>query len=127
MDFRDLFDQSKMSWMDQAACANIANPDIFFPPRDREKYRIIAAEAKVYCLGGRTSDNQIQRPCPVRGKCLWGAIQDDKTHGIWGGLSHRERNALVRKWNRQFKDKITLEEYIYETIEKKVGPNRGSY
>ena len=39
-------------------------------------------------------------PCPVRIECLLDAIDRDELHGIWGGLSHRERNALVRKAER---------------------------
>jgi hypothetical protein len=33
----------------------------------------------------------------------------DEQHGIWGGMSHRERNALKRKANKSGK---TLEEWV---------------
>ena len=29
-----------------------------------------------------------------------------------GAMSHRERNALVRKWRKNYKDKMTLEQYV---------------
>jgi WhiB family redox-sensing transcriptional regulator len=100
-------------WTEDARCRNIGDPDIFFPPRDKELYKSIAAEAKTYCLGanGKT-------PCPVRAQCLWDAVKDNEQHGIWGGMSHRERNALVRKWNRNFKQDMTLEEYIFQLDKK---------
>jgi hypothetical protein len=40
-------------------------------------------------------------------KCLLFADKEDLVHGIWGGMSHRERAALKRKAIRQGK---TLEE-----------------
>ncbi len=100
-------------WTIEARCDGIKDPDIFFPPRDKVLYKKIAAEAKTYCLGANGKD-----PCPVRAQCLWSAIRDDEQHGIWGGLSHRERNALVRKWSRDLRSKMTLEEYILQ-IDKK--------
>lgn len=101
-------------WNEQARCLDIEDPDIFFPPRDKELYKKIANEAKAYCFG--TSG---KNPCPVRMDCLWYAIEGDEQHGIWGGLSHRERNALVRKWQRNFKKDMTLKEYIFQLDKKK--------
>lgn len=94
------------SWRADARCVD-ADTEVFFPPRDKSKYKSIAAEAKVQCFGanGKT-------PCPVRLDCLWYAVDSDEVHGIWGGMSHRERNALVRKWSKHHKSKMTLEEYI---------------
>lgn len=37
------------------------------------------------------------------------AERNDEVHGIWGGMSHRERNALKRKAK---KAGYTLEEYV---------------
>jgi WhiB family redox-sensing transcriptional regulator len=103
------------TWLDFASCsAPEVNKDIFYPPRDKDTYRTIADEAKSYCYGGNG-----KRPCPVRQRCLWQAVNTDEQHGIWGGMSHRERNALVRKWQRQFKTEMTLKEYIFQEKEKK--------
>jgi WhiB family redox-sensing transcriptional regulator len=107
-------------WTEKARCNNIENPDIFFPPRDKDLYKSIALEAKAYCLGANGKD-----PCPVRAECLWSSVKENEQHGIWGGLSHRERNALVRKWNRNFKNKMTLEEYIFQ-LDKKENKNGSS-
>ncbi|CAB4128412.1 Transcription factor WhiB [uncultured Caudovirales phage] len=103
MDLSDLFGRHDVTWMDNASCAGIEDPDIFFPPRDKVLYKKIADEAKTYC-----------NSCPVRKECLWYAISSDETHGIWGGLSHRERNALVRKWQREYKRSMTLKEFIFQ-------------
>lgn len=85
---------------------------IFFPPRDKEQYKVLATQAKSFCFG-ETGKN----PCPVRKECLWDALKRDEPHGIWGGLSHRERNAYERKWQRLKKNKktkLTLKEYVFE-------------
>lgn len=75
--------------------------DAFFPPRDKELYTEAAEYAKTFCT-----------PCPVKSKCLWDAISRDEPHGIWGGYSHRERNAIVRKWQRLYAKKISLKDYV---------------
>ena len=38
--------------------------------------------------------------CPVRQPCLDYAISNRITHGIWGGLTERERRALRSGWVR---------------------------
>jgi len=47
--------------------------------------------------------------CPVRKECLLYADANDDTHGIWGGMSHRERNALKRKAKKLG---LTLKEWV---------------
>ena len=108
-------DDRDTEWLALAACSkkDAAHPDTWFPPRDKDRYRTIADEAKTYCYGGNG------RPaCPVRERCLWQAVSTDEQHGIWGGLSHRERNAFVRKWQRNYKKEMTLKEYIFQAKEK---------
>jgi WhiB family redox-sensing transcriptional regulator len=80
--------------------------EIFFPPRDKALYKPIADKAKAICWG-----KDGKPPCPVREDCLREAIQNDELHGIFGGMSHRERNALVRKYTRAGK---TLEDVLGE-------------
>lgn len=101
------------SWQRDAACATVEDPDIFFPPRDKEKYKAVATEAKAYCFG-----NSERPECPVRTKCLKYAVESDEQHGIWGGLSHRERNALVRKWKREYKGIMTLAEFLNQPVKR---------
>jgi WhiB family redox-sensing transcriptional regulator len=100
------------SWRDDARCMGV-DTEIFFPPRDKERYRSIAAQAKLQCFGANGKDE-----CPVRRECLWYAIESDEVHGIWGGMSHRERNALVRKWHKTSKNEMTLQEYVMQSGKK---------
>ena len=43
---------------------------------------------------------QVCAACPVRQPCLDYAISNRITHGIWGGLTERERRALRSGWVR---------------------------
>lgn len=89
--------------------------ELWFPPRDKKKYKPIADRAKQIC-NGKTYKNP---PCPVRAQCLLDAIRRDEPHGIWGGMSHRERNALVRKWKRLYpKVDFTDERAVLPLLEK---------
>jgi WhiB family redox-sensing transcriptional regulator len=100
-------DEPEYAWRYKARCSG-EDTDIFYPPRDKNQYKIIANKAKSFCFGenGKTH-------CPVKTECLWDAVSRDEPHGIWGGLSHRERNALVRKWQKKYKKKMTLKEFIF--------------
>jgi WhiB family redox-sensing transcriptional regulator len=100
-------DEPEYSWRYEARCSG-QDTDIWYPPRDKTQYKVIATQAKSFCLG-ETGKN----PCPVKSECLWDAVSRDEPHGIWGGLSHRERNALIRKWSKTYKKKMTLKEFIF--------------
>lgn len=73
----------------------VYDPDLWFPPRDKKLYKPIADKAKSICFG-RDGKGE----CPVRLQCLMAADKNEEVHGIWGGMSHRERNALKRKAER---------------------------
>ena len=100
-------EEPEYTWRYKARCKG-EDTDIFYPPRDKEQYKIIATQAKVFCYG----ENK-KNPCPVQKDCLWDAVRREEPHGIWGGLSHRERNALMRKWKKTHKKKMTLREFIF--------------
>lgn len=87
-----------------AKCLEVEDPDIFFPPRDKLLYKQVADQAKAVCFG-----KDGKPACPERIKCLLYADEIDTQHGIWGGLSHRERNALKRK---AVKNGKTLQEWV---------------
>ena len=93
------------SWRYLAKCRGM-DTELWFPPRDKTKYKKIADVSKAVCLG---TDGFLE--CPVRKQCLLYSEKMDEQHGIWGGLSHRERNALKRKAAKHGK---TLEEWIAE-------------
>lgn len=96
-------DNLPWTWRYDAKCRG-EDTEIFFPPRDKALYIPIAEKAKSICWGrdGRP-------PCPVRKECLREAINNDELHGIFGGMSHRERNAMVRKYKKQG---FTLDEWL---------------
>ena len=92
------------SWKDDALCAEwyeqyrydlvagrmtgeqFDDVNIFFPERgDNRKI----AEAKMWC--GR---------CPVKRECLEYALANHEKHGIWGGLSEKERRHARKERRR---------------------------
>ena len=77
--------------------------EFYFPPRVKALYHVYADEAKNYCLG-----KDRRHPCPVRRECLLWAIRTNEEHGLWGGMSHRERNALVRQTERKGLDIVEV-------------------
>ena len=93
-------------WRYKGKCRGVET-NLFFPPRDKTQYKVIADKAKALCLG-----NDGFPECPVRKECLLYADKMEDTHGIWGGMSHRERNALKRKAERAGK---TLREWIMQS------------
>jgi WhiB family redox-sensing transcriptional regulator len=80
-----------MSWEADARC-RLYDPEIFFDPGVRSQRR-----AKAICA-----------KCPVREACLAFALQSRTEFGIWGGLSGRERVALVRRSRRFGNAGLTL-------------------
>lgn len=66
-------------WMVDAVCPT-TDPEAFFPEKGGS-----TKSAKAVCSG-----------CPVRPDCLAYAIANDERHGVWGGLSERNRRRLKR-------------------------------
>ncbi|WP_422631921.1 WhiB family transcriptional regulator [Pseudokineococcus basanitobsidens] len=65
--------------MDAAACRGV-DPDALF---------VRGAE--------QNSAKQVCRLCPVRVECLADALDSRTEHGVWGGMTERERRALLRR------------------------------
>ena len=66
-------------WAPSAACRQ-ATPDALFV-RGAEQNK-----AKMLCKG-----------CPVRTECLAEALDNQIEWGVWGGMTERERRAILRK------------------------------
>lgn len=98
-----MFNDEEEYWQKLGECRN-HDPELWFPPRDKVLYKPIADKAKDICYGRNGNP-----PCPVRVECTLYAEKENVVHGIWGGLSHRERNALRRKAE---KNRSTLEEWV---------------
>jgi WhiB family transcriptional regulator, redox-sensing transcriptional regulator len=67
------------NWIASAACRR-SDPDALFV-QGAEQHR-----AKAVCQG-----------CPVRTECLADALDNGIEFGVWGGLTERERRALLRR------------------------------
>lgn len=70
-------------WRHQAACKEIADPDIFFPIGTTGPALEQIESAKEIC----------QRCC-VRARCLDWALNTGQDIGVWGGLSEEERKEI---------------------------------
>ncbi|HEY9410712.1 MAG TPA: WhiB family transcriptional regulator [Jiangellaceae bacterium] len=62
-----------------AACRGSEPDELFVPGAAQNR-------AKAVCLG-----------CPVRTECLADALDNRTEFGIWGGMTERERRALLRR------------------------------
>lgn len=72
------------SWERAAACASPdIDADVFFAD---ERDHAQVEEARKVCS-----------TCPVRAACITAALQDGDVWGIRGGLTHRQRQGLLRK------------------------------
>ena len=72
-----------MDWIDdwaaRGACRNV-DPDSLFVQGAAQN------RAKAICLG-----------CPVRTECLADSLDNHVEFGVWGGMTERERRALLRR------------------------------
>jgi len=66
-------------WASQAVCKQSAPDELFV--RGAQQHR-----AKLVCGG-----------CPVRAECLAEALDNEMEWGVWGGMTERERRAILRK------------------------------
>ncbi|MFF7753298.1 WhiB family transcriptional regulator [Streptomyces sp. NPDC007971] len=79
-------------WAEHAACRS-TDPDELFTPGAAQH------QAKTVCTG-----------CTVRTECLAEALDERIEFGIWGGMTERERRALLRRrpdvssWQRVLND-----------------------
>lgn len=67
-------------WVRQAACHASPDPDQLFVPGAAQH------NAKTVCMG-----------CPVRTECLAEALDERIEWGVWGGMTERERRAILRR------------------------------
>jgi WhiB family redox-sensing transcriptional regulator len=66
-------------WHADALCGQ-TDPEAFYP--------------ELHGDGGYNAKRVCER-CPVRATCLQDALQRGEEHGVWGGLSARQRRALL--------------------------------
>ncbi|WP_124054717.1 WhiB family transcriptional regulator [Arcanobacterium ihumii] len=68
------------TWAAQGACAK-ADPDALFVRGSAQR------QVRQLCYG-----------CPVRIECLADALDSNMLFGVWGGLTERERRAILRRY-----------------------------
>lgn len=68
-----------VNWTSRAACRS-TRPDALFVQGAAQN------RAKQLCAG-----------CPVRTECLADALDNRVEFGVWGGMTERERRALLRR------------------------------
>lgn len=71
-------EMTRPAWMAAAACRG-ADTNLFF----HERWECISEEALAICAG-----------CAVRKPCLDYALDNNETHGTWGGTSGRQRQKM---------------------------------
>jgi hypothetical protein len=55
---------------------------------------------------------QVCSICPVRRECLLDALRDVERHGIWGGLTERERSRVRHIWHDDRDAALTLADQL---------------
>lgn len=68
-----------MEWTTRAACRDTDPDELFVQGAAQNR-------VKNTCLG-----------CPVRMECLSDALDNKTEFGVWGGMTERERRALLRR------------------------------
>lgn len=68
-----------VGWAAQAACKGTDPDELFVQGAAQNR-------AKRVCTG-----------CPVRTECLSDALDNRMEFGVWGGMTERERRALLRR------------------------------
>ena len=101
--------EPKHGWRYGSKCWG-TKTNTFYPPRPRGEYRDVADEAKSVCWGTGEHDPE----CPVRKNCLLYAIERNDPHGIWGGMSNRERSHLLRKFS-SLQPGVTFSQWVMES------------
>lgn len=72
-----------------AACRD-EDADLFFPVGNSGPALTQIAEAKAVCT-----------ECPVQSACLTWALEHGQDHGVWGGMTARERRTLHQHLKQQ--------------------------
>ena len=67
------------AWVARSACRNADTDKLFVTGAAQNR-------AKAVCMG-----------CPVRTECLSDALDNRVEFGVWGGMTERERRALLRR------------------------------
>ncbi|MEX2291411.1 MAG: WhiB family transcriptional regulator [Mycobacteriales bacterium] len=70
---------TSQAWIARSACRDTDPDELFVTGAAQNR-------AKAVCMG-----------CPVRTECLSDALDNRVEFGVWGGMTERERRALLRR------------------------------
>ena len=87
-------------WTTQAGCRN-TDPDALFVQGAAQN------RAKALCFG-----------CPVRAECLADALDNQIEYGVWGGMTERQRRAVLKKSPEVTSWRTVLEEARSSTTQE---------
>lgn len=73
-------DEPRYHWQQQALCRGV-EPEVFFPISEED-----AGRAKEICAA-----------CMVREECLAYSLTHRERYGVWGGVTEKERQDLLRR------------------------------
>lgn len=76
-------DDPRYRWQHQALCRGV-EPEAFFPVSEED-----AGRAKEICAA-----------CMVREECLSYSLQNRERYGVWGGVTEKERQEILRRGAR---------------------------
>lgn len=69
------------AWRRQAACRD-GDPEAMFVTAAEDQHAVA----------------RVCRRCPVMAECAGDALDNRVEHGVWGGMTERERRALLRRY-----------------------------
>lgn len=78
-----------LDWMDSAACAQVGDPEIWYP-KGRRGYNTDWTQPRKICI-----------QCPVKDPCLFAALQEEATDqyswGMRGAKDPKQRRAILEQ------------------------------
>lgn len=84
-----------MTWREYAACAN-EDTNLFFSPGDGDMPGSDDYNPQVVWVA-----KSICGTCDVRHACLEYALENEPTHGVYGGLTPKERRKIILRRARE--------------------------
>lgn len=79
-----------------ALCSQ-SDPETWFPTNETPEAARLDHEGDIVAQASAKRAKEICGRCPVKDPCLQEAMDQKIDHGIWGGLSVKERRALRKR------------------------------
>lgn len=87
------------SWRRQASCRGL-DPALFHPPVSQATTNGARGQYGPETQKAIDAAKAVCRLCPVIMDCRRYALTTNQDQGVWGGLSERERRALLKRTRR---------------------------